>query len=433
MAIGSAAPASAQLLPDLVDRLPVELPGVDPLAAPVGDLASDTLRATGDLIDLDTLAQARQLKVDALLLANPTLLEALPDDSLVIRSEVLALDPADGALADAEGQGFLVARERTLAGLDTRIVVLAAPPGMTTQQALDALRALDPAGAYDFNHVYSGSGDAELGEEAGDDVATAEVEASPASRPAGPAIGLIDGGVDAEHRAFRAASIVVRSFDPAGFVPSAHGTAVASLLLDGDAPSTTLFAADVYGGSPTGGAADSVAAALGWMAEVQVPVVNISLVGSENALLDIVISRFVARGHLLVAAVGNDGPSAPPLYPAAHPDVIAVTGVDRRRRALIEAGRGDHVMFAARGVDVRAAELGGGTSERRGTSFAAPVVARQLATLLPAPDPASARAALAALAASARDLGEDGRDPVFGWGLVDDRSAELLQASAPAD
>jgi hypothetical protein len=52
---------------------------------------------------------------------------------------------------------------------------------------------------------------------------------------------------------------------------------------------------------------------------------------------------------------------------------------------------------------------------------------------LPAPDPAAARGATAALAAAARDLGEDGRDAVYGWGLVDDSAAELMQVSAPAD
>ncbi len=42
---------------------------------------------------------------------------------------------------------------------------------------------------------------------------------------------------------------------------------------------------------------------------------------------------------MIVAAVGNDGPSARPAYPASYPGVLAVTGVDGRNRALIEAGR----------------------------------------------------------------------------------------------
>ena len=68
--------------------------------------------------------------------------------------------------------------------------------------------------------------------------------------------------------------------------------------------------------TPTGGAVDAVAAAFGWMARERVAVINVSLVGPRNALLERVVKTLVSRGHLIVAAVGNDGPAAPPLYPA---------------------------------------------------------------------------------------------------------------------
>jgi subtilisin family serine protease len=234
------------------------------------------------------------------------------------------------------------------------------------------------------------------------------------------------------HRSLQGVAVFERGFQDPGYVPSVHGTAVASLLVaEEDAPAPRLLVADVYGGAPTGGAADSVAAAFSWLAEEQAPVINVSLVGPENALLDVVISRVAERGALIVAAVGNDGPAAAPLYPAAHPDVIAVTGVDRRNRALIEAGRGAHVMFAARGEDVRVAELGGGTAEVRGTSFAAPVVARQLAMVHRAPNPETARAAVQMLIDTVRDLRPRGRDETYGYGLVDDDSAGVLTASVP--
>ena len=44
---------------------------------------------------------------------------------------------------------------------------------------------------------------------------------------------------------------------------------------------------------------------------------NISLVGPRNALIERAVSAAQRRGVILVAAVGNDGPAAPPLYPAA--------------------------------------------------------------------------------------------------------------------
>jgi subtilisin family serine protease len=409
--------------------LPVDLPVADRL----GDLPGNALGARRDLLDMNALRDMRALELRSLLGANRDVLEMLRTDELIVRSEVLALDPSESALDQALAQGFLVARERELAGVGARMVVLAAPPGLTTAQALDALRALDPSGAYDFNHVYSGSGD--VGDGPGEAIETAQLdtEASAPSAAAGTTIGLIDGGVEAEHPAFAATSVVPRAFHPAGYAPSAHGTAVASILVNGDVAPARLLVADVYGGAPTGGAADSVAAALSWMAEEQASVVNISLVGAENTVLDVVLARLAERGVLIVAAVGNDGPAAPPLFPAAHPDVIAVTAIDRRRRVLIEACRGDHVMFAARGVDVLAAALDKGTISVRGTSYAAPVVARRLAALMTAPAPDGASAAVQSLVAAADDLGPPGRDPIYGYGFIDDDAAGVLQASAPGD
>jgi subtilisin family serine protease len=146
-------------------------------------------------------------------------------------------------------------------------------------------------------------------------------------------------------------------------------------------------------------------------------------------LLQQLVARVVAQGVLIVAAVGNDGPAAPALYPAAYPGVVGVTAVDRHRRVIFEAERGPQVMFAAPGADIPAATESNGFAAVRGTSFAAPLVAGLLAARLKAaagardPGPpsdtaAAARAAVAALARAAVHLGSSGRNTVFGYGLV---------------
>jgi subtilisin family serine protease len=109
----------------------------------------------------------------------------------------------------------------------------------------------------------------------------------------------------------------------------------------------------------------------------------------------------------IVAPVGNDGPAAPPAFPASYKGVIAVTAVDRRNRPLPEAGRPLHLDFAAPGADINAAAPDGGLGPVRGTSFAVPLVAGRLAGR-----------SLAALQAEARDLGARGYDKSFGYGLV---------------
>jgi subtilisin family serine protease len=192
----------------------------------------------------------------------------------------------------------------------------------------------------------------------------------------------------------------------------------------GGAAAGALYVADVYCGAPTGGSASAVARALAWMAREEVGVINVSLVGPANRALEAAIRAAQARGHIIVAAVGNDGPAARPLFPAAYDGVVGVTAVDRRRRVLLEAGRGAHVDFAALGSDFSAASPGGGFASVRGTSFAAPVVARVLARSLDRPDPATAARALSELAQSARDLGARGRDNTYGAGLI---GAQLIR------
>jgi subtilisin family serine protease len=186
----------------------------------------------------------------------------------------------------------------------------------------------------------------------------------------------------------------------------------------------------VYCGLPTGGAIDAVASALGWLARERVAVINVSLVGPRNVLLERMVGALVRRGFIIVAAVGNDGPAAPPLYPAAYEGVIGVTGVDREHRVLIEACRGSHVDFAAVAAGVEAAAQAPGIyAPVRGTSFAAPLVAGLLAPDFQQPDAAVRERELARWGAVASDLGKPGRDDIYGIGeLAGDLTAAANSA-----
>jgi subtilisin family serine protease len=314
-----------------------------------------------------------------------------------------------------------VLRRDALDALGLTLVVFEAPEGLSTRRAVKKLRDLDPAGTYDYNHVYLGSGaGVEAGE--GDAAVPSQAAALLPTAPPGAHIGLIDSGVDFAHPVLAGAKVVRHGCDGGSF-PAPHGTAVASLLVgEGEGfgsvvPGATLYAADVFCGHG-GGSLSLLAVELDWIAREKVPVVNISLVGAKSILLTGLVRAMTSRGFLLVAAVGNDGPTAPPLYPASYPDVVGVTGVDAQRRVLPEACRGEQVDFAAEGAGFSAAAVGGAYEEVRGTSFATPIVAGLLARSLQSPDPAQARAALDALAAAAVDLGNNGTDPSYGKGLV---------------
>jgi len=158
-----------------------------------------------------------------------------------------------------------------------------------------------------------------------------------------------------------------------------------------------------------------------------VAVINVSLVGPRNKLMERVVKTLVSRGHLIVAAVGNDGPAAPPLYPASYEGVIGVTAVDEKHLVLIEACRGQQVDFAAKGADVQAAAGAPNIYVPvRGTSFASPIIARMFAMDLEIPDPAQAKAALAKWKGIANDLGKPGRDDIYGDGELEDTRDAML-------
>jgi subtilisin family serine protease len=410
----------------------VRLPNLPGTGLPVTGLPLNGDRTLSGLTnDLDPrrLEDLRRLHILDLIRKNPKEIEADPNGAPILRGEVVAFSPSDAALEKARAAGFSVLRERALEGLDARLVVLKAPDGTATRRALRQIKGLDPEGMYDFNHLYTDSGEvlgsgaaAERGAGGGPGDgrgATGVAEVS----GAGTKVGLIDGGVDISHDVFR--DIVIHQHGCSGTpVPAAHGTAVASLLIGrsprfhGAAPGSELYAADVYCGLPTGGAVDAVADALAWMVREHVSVLNVSLVGPPNLMLENVIRMVISGGHVVVAAVGNDGPAAPPLYPASYPDVVGVTAVDARQRVLLEAGRGRQVKFAAPGADMSAANPAQSYAMVRGTSFASPIVAGLLAEAVREPDKAAAQRAVADLAMHAIDLGAPGPDPVYGYGLV---------------
>ncbi len=422
------APAGAQLALPTVPAVPADLPQrtLDSAQRSVDTVGQELSGVSRELAGL------RDLRIRTLLRDNPERIDTDPRGAPVVRSEVVAIDPSPLSLERARAAGFAIAQERTLDGLDIRVVVLRAPTDERTRRALARLRKLDPEGQYDFNHLYTES----AAQSAPSSAASSTARSSSARNAQGKIrewrVGLIDTGVDRSHPALAGAEIRTWSCDGAPH-PDRHGTAVASLLMGAEqeraAAHATLFAADIYCGQPVGGSVVALAEALGWLARERVAVINVSLVGPPNALLEKIIGASVRRGHVIVAAVGNDGPAAPPLYPASYPDVIGVTAVDGRHRALPEAGRGKQVDFAAVGAGLNAAAPGGRWESVRGTSYAAPLVARMAAQTASEPQTGLPARIQQSLVAEAIDLGRRGSDTTFGYGLLGDGAAAVAASA----
>lgn len=335
--------------------------------------------------------------------------------------EILALDLDADGLAVARDLGFQLAERKTLAGLNITMDRLRLPDGQDMLGAVDRLSRSVPAAPFDYNHIFI----LPEGE-------TSDGPAAMSLRPiglvgsgAGVRIGVIDTLPDRKHPALAKQKLVVKDFAKKGSRDTAHATAVTSILAGHDpesgysglVPGASVFAANIFtvdrDGQPITDAATMIEA-LDWLVGQNVDVINMSIAGPQSALLEEVIQRLQKRGTTVVAAVGNDGPAAPPLFPAAFKDVIGVTATDLDGNVYRRAGRGDHVDYSAPGVGLKAAVSGGRYGVVTGTSFATPVVAA-LVGLAKATEGASTTLAGEV---NTRDLGAPGRDRIYGQGLV---------------
>ena len=322
--------------------------------------------------------------------------------------------------------GFTIRERQDLATLNRVLLHVAAPEDRDIAQAALELALDAPGTEVDFNHVYRPGA-----ERSGDGLA-AKPAVPEAAVPHSPAparsVGIVDTAVAVEHEALRDADIVQRDFvDFANERPTAHGTAVASILV-GDAArlraqfrggrvyAASVFFRDDKGDDATTAASLTVAGE--WLAGEGVRVINMSLAGPPNRVLEAAIAALVERGVIVVAAVGNNGPTGEPLYPAAYANVVGVTAVDAAQRVYRYANRGPHVRFAAPGVDIRVAKSGGGYREMTGTSVAAPHAAAVIANSIASRTAATPASVLAELERAAHDLGAKDFDSVFGFGLI---------------
>jgi len=400
---GGAAPrAAAQIaLP------PVAIPDTGRILPGLPDLGAEPLVAAAD-----TLRQLRLDRIAALVNRNRAHIERDARGEPAVRGVLVAIGADAAMIARAGAKGFALLDRERIDALDLDIVRFRVPDGRSLGRAQRQLAKLLPGAEIDVDHIYFASGPGGALPQAALATATGSGLAP---------LGLIDGGVAAHPSV--TGRVEQQGFARGAPAASEHGTAVASLLVgagtvEGAAPGQRLLAADVYGADPAGGSASAIARALGWLAGRRVAVTTISLVGPDNKLLSAAVMRAQRRGMLIVAAVGNDGPAAPPAYPASYRGVLAVTGVDAKRRALPEAGRALDVDFAAPGDAVLAATGAASTGRLRGTSFAAPLVAGRLARRYPAASIDAIGPAIAALVMEARDLGRKGRDKIYGHGLI---------------
>lgn len=351
--------------------------------------------------------------------ARPAIRQARHEPGMLI-----ARGLSETALATLATRGYSVIERHSL-GSGPVLVKLRIPRRMSLDTARRDVRAEEPGALVDFNHYYRPESDRCTGGRClMRQISGWRMETRAESCTPKMPIGLIDTRINLDHPALAGSRITVlplfkQEADRSG---AHHGTAVAALFVGkGEVPGLLegweLVAVDAFrkGDIATG---MDLARAIDMLEARRVPIINMSLSGPDNLILAQTVADAVKRGTIVVAAAGNDGPRAKPAYPAAYPDVIAVTAVDSRKRAYRRAARGEHIDIAAPGVNVWTVASVKGQRPRSGTSFAAPFVTAAAAMILADNSGFTRREVEIVLENEADDLGIPGRDDVFGWGLL---------------
>ena len=351
--------------------------------------------------------------------------EITPQGELAIAREwVVYASEAD--LAWFEQSPFSVTKQRYVSLLDSWLVNIQVPDAFNSLNRIKAALPAHLQSQLGRNHVYlTQSNPAEANEEGAavkeSAATTSSVETKPLCET--PArIGMLDSAIEDTHPLLSTLQVREHTFIDASLPLSrAHGTAVAGILQQHLAHNSQVVNAAVFYARTQvsqGASLFDLVSGLDWLASQQVPVINMSLTGPDNPLLAKAIAGLSSKGVTLIAAVGNAGPAAPPLFPAAYPDVIGVSAVDAQGNIYRWANQGEQVALSAPGVSVLTARVKGETGPETGTSIASPAVAGWLAQwrTCQSESDTTQTAIPPALRQQLQDKGESGWDPVFGEG-----------------
>jgi hypothetical protein len=377
-------------------------------------------------IPLDALTPAHMPdRVTAVVTANtaPAIavrngLQLLSTSTLASTSETLVVYLTTQSVAD------------TLAGLALDADIVSVQPEYiytTTASAASATDYSDPLARFNYGPVQTGA-----------------VQLHRAAQGELQTIAVIDTGVAVELPEFDG-RIEYEDFTGEGWSADAHGTAVVGIIAAaadnalgsyGVAPQAKILALKACQPVAPGKLSakcrtSSLVQALDAAIVREASVINMSLAGPPDELLARYVARAAANNQLIVAGSGNGGVNAKPAFPAALDGVLAVTAIDANKVGYADANRGDYIDVAAPGVDIITPAPDGSYPISSGTSWAAAHVSGIAALVRELVPLSNAAEVTGYLSGHTSDLGPAGRDPQFGFGLIDACSvADAATASA---
>lgn len=344
-----------------------------------------------------------------------------PNEVVVVTKTI---DEAMALAQFVQEYNIRVKRRSRYSGLQLVITVLNIPQEYATADVVQQLSQSFPDLSIDFNHRYQLLNSKPESTSNAKNWAYDILGWSQHQRNCIPRhkLGIIDTGIarinQIEQNNIRHKSMLSNGIKPA---KKDHATAIASLILGapqkqipGLLPRAELYSAAIFRqrtDNRVDTTAELIIKALNWMAEQQVKVINFSLGGPRNLVVELAIKQLLDRGFVVVSAAGVDT-SGKPLYPAAQQGVIAVRAIDANMKPHSPKIVGDYIDYSAPGVDLWLLNEKGDGRYLSGSSFAAPIISASYILLNKKPGTSDL------LNSSVRDLGEPGKDKRFGWGLA---------------
>lgn len=211
-----------------------------------------------------------------------------------------------------------------------------------------------------------------------------------------------------------------------------HGTHCAGIIggtdngigMIGIAPEVDLYAAKVLGDNGSGNF-ESIIRGLQWAIDRNVDVISMSLGTASRPPEQVhqLIKQATERGIILVAATGNENSEV--CWPAMYDEVIAVSAVDQQLQHARFSNYGIKNEISAPGVDIVSTYKGGTYARLSGTSMATPMVAGAVALVIARHKELffdvkpTAENLHKIVDKMVKDLGEVGRDVLYGEGMID--------------
>lgn len=257
-------------------------------------------------------------------------------------------------------------------------------------------------------------------------------------------IAVIDSGVDWSHPDLAPNLVPGWNFltgtsttqDNAGHGTAVAGTAAAasnnSIGVTGVSWGNKIMPLQVLDAT-TAASYSNLASAITYAADHGARIISISLCGSSaSSTLQSAESYAWNKGSVIFAAAGNSSSSAP-TYPAADPNVVAVSASDVNNTFASFSNYGSWIDLAAPGNNILTTVLGGSYGGWYGTSFSTPVAAAVGALVLSVKPGLSSASLVSLLEQNADDLGTAGWDQYFGYGQVNAYKSVLAAGTPVSD